>query len=134
MKENEQDKGPLQVRGAVFTKLFRELNKALNIVELLSQCIISNHFWSTCVLCAVCSFVIMPHILAFERLHSCHDTAAPNCVLVCFCGLPTYRDVSPELGHIVVVAAEELGEPTDRPLAAFVHCFITFKVFIVFVD
>lgn len=79
----------------------------------------------------------MPHILAFEGVQICHDMAASNSVHVfvsVFCGLPTYRDVSPELGHIVVVAAEELGEPTDRPLAAFVHCFITFEVLIVFVD
>lgn len=56
------------------------------------------------------------------------------CVCVCCGGLPTYRDVSPELGHVVVVAAEELGEPADGPLAAFVHRFISFKVLIVFVD
>lgn len=48
--------------------------------------------------------------------------------------LLTYRNVSPELGHIVVVAAQELFEPTDGPLAAFVHRFISFKVLIVFVD
>lgn len=55
-------------------------------------------------------------------------------VRACFCGAPTYGNVSPELGHVVVVAAQELGEPADRPLAAFVHCFIPLKVLIVLVD
>lgn len=53
-----------------------------------------------------------------------------------FCGgaRPTYRDVSPELCHVVVVAAEELGEPADGPLAALVHRFVALKVLVVFVD
>lgn len=55
-------------------------------------------------------------------------------VYICFCKAPTYRNVSPEFGHIVVVAAQELGEPADGPLAAFVHCFVSLKVLIVLVD
>lgn len=55
-------------------------------------------------------------------------------VYICFCKTPTYRNVSPEFGHIVVVAAQELGEPADGPLAAFVHCFVSLKVLIVLVD
>lgn len=55
-------------------------------------------------------------------------------VRACLCGAPTYRNVSPELGHVVVVAAQELGEPADRALAAFVHRFIPLKVLIVLVD
>lgn len=47
---------------------------------------------------------------------------------------PTYRNVSPEFGHIVVVAAQELSEPADGPFAAFIHCFIPLKVLIVLVD
>lgn len=47
---------------------------------------------------------------------------------------PTYRDIAPELFHVVVVAAEELGEPADGPLAALVHRFVALKVLIVFVD
>lgn len=47
---------------------------------------------------------------------------------------PTYRDVPPELCHVVVVAAEELGEPADGPLAALVHRFVALKVLVVFVD
>lgn len=46
----------------------------------------------------------------------------------------TYRDVSPELCHVVVVAAEKLGEPADGPLAALVHRFVALKVLVVFVD
>lgn len=58
---------------------------------------------------------------------------------LCLCvlwwlGLPTYRDVPPELCHVVIVAAEELGEPADGPLAALVHRFIALKVLVVFVD
>lgn len=49
-------------------------------------------------------------------------------------GLPTYRDVAPEFGHIIVIGAEELGEPADGPLAAFVHRLISLKVLVVFVD
>lgn len=55
-------------------------------------------------------------------------------VIACVSGLPTYRDVSPELGHVVVIGAEELCEPADGPLTAFVHCLVSLKVFIVFVD
>lgn len=46
----------------------------------------------------------------------------------------THRYVSPEFGHVVVVGSEELGEPADGPFAAFVHRFVSLKVFIVFVD
>lgn len=65
----------------------------------------------------------------------CLHRAMAECWCV-FCGgvRPTYRDVAPELCHIVVVAAEELGEPADGPLAALVHRFVTLKVLIVFVD
>lgn len=54
-------------------------------------------------------------------------------VYVCLYRLHTYRDVTPELGHVVVVAAEELGEPADRPLAAFVNGLVPLEVFVVFV-
>lgn len=65
----------------------------------------------------------------------CVCQAMVECTCV-FCGgvRPTYRDVAPELCHVVVIAAEELGEPADGPLAALVHCFVTLKVLIVFVD
>lgn len=53
---------------------------------------------------------------------------------MCLGRLPTYRDISPKFGHVVVVGAEELCEPTDGSLAAFVHGLISFKVLIVFVD
>ncbi len=88
------------------------------------------------VLAFVVRFVIIPHILVLVEVHIRHNMSACNCfcVLVCLGGLPTYRDVSPELGHVVVVGAQELGEPADGPLAAFVHSFISFKVLIVFVD
>lgn len=46
----------------------------------------------------------------------------------------THRDVSPELGHIVVVDAEKLCEPADGSLAPFVYSLIPLKVLIVFVD
>lgn len=52
---------------------------------------------------------------------------------MCVCSA-TYGDVSPEFCHVVVVAAEELGEPADGPLAAFVHRLVSFKVLIVLVD
>ena len=48
--------------------------------------------------------------------------------------LPTYRDISPKFGHIVVVGSEELGEPTDGPLAAFVNRLVSLKILVVFVD
>lgn len=69
--------------------------------------------------------LVIPHIQ--EHIH--HNTAAR----VCVCSA-TYRDVSPEFCHVVVVAAEELGKPADGPLAAFVHRLISFKVLIVLVD
>lgn len=86
------------------------------------------------------SHVLFAFVLCYRRFcgsarssqHGCVRLRC--CVCVCCGGLPTYRDVSPELGHVVVVAAEELGEPADGPLAAFVHRFISFKVLIVFVD
>lgn len=85
----------------------------------------------------VVCFLIIQHIPAFVEVHIHHDISAFDCFCVCVLflgGLPTYRDVSPELGHIVVVGAEELGEPADGPLAAFVHCLVSLKVLIVFVD
>lgn len=51
-----------------------------------------------------------------------------------FCEALTYRNVSPEFGHVIVVAAQELSEPADGPLAAFIHCFVSLKVLIVLVD
>lgn len=84
--------------------------------------------------CGVC-FVIIPHILPFVEGHIHHNEN--NCMseVVCVLGrLPTYRDISPELGYVVVVGAEELGEPADGPLAAFVHCLVSLEVLIVFVD
>lgn len=72
----------------------------------------------------------MPHIR--RRTSACIKSFF--CVCVCLCGLPTYRDVPPELGHVVVVGAEELGEPTDGPLAAFVHRLVPLEVLVVFVD
>lgn len=83
--------------------------------------------------------VLFAFVLCYRFCGSTHSSQY-GCMCLCFCvcvccgGLPTYRDVSPELGHVVVVAAEELGEPADGPLAAFVHRFISFKVLIVFVD
>lgn len=53
---------------------------------------------------------------------------------MCLRAAPTYRNVSPEFGHIVVVAAQELCEPADGPLASFIHSFIPLKVLIVLVD
>lgn len=66
----------------------------------------------------------------------CRHQAMAECTRVASCGgvRPTYRDVAPELCHVVVVAAEELGEPADGPLAALVHRFVALKVLIVFVD
>lgn len=66
-------------------------------------------------------------------LHILLDISTRNRVTVCLGRLSTYRDVSPELGHIIVIGAEELGEPADGPLTAFVHCFVSLKVLIVFV-
>lgn len=51
-----------------------------------------------------------------------------------FCEAPAYRNVSPEFGHVIVVAAQELSEPADGPLAAFIHRFVPLKVLIVLVD
>lgn len=78
----------------------------------------------------------MLHIFAFVKVHIQHSMPAGNyiCVCVCLSKQPTYRDVSPELGHVVVIGAEELGEPADGPLAAFVHCLVSLKVLIMFVD
>lgn len=53
---------------------------------------------------------------------------------MCVCRPATYRDIPPELGHVVVIGAEELSEPADGPLAAFVHRLISLEVLIVFVD
>lgn len=71
-----------------------------------------------------------------ETFHTFRHTTRAS-AFVCLLwrlGVPTYRDVPPELRHVVVVAAEELGEPADGPLAALVHRFIALKVLVVFVD
>lgn len=95
-------------------------------ITLTDECVCCLHLW-----CVLLSYRTS---FAFVELDIRHDMSACNCVCVCLGGLPTYRDVSPELGHVVVVGAEELGEPADGPLAAFVHCFVSLKVLIVFVD
>lgn len=85
----------------------------------------------------VVRFVIIPHVICFCRsTHPPQYVCMQLCICICNClgRLPTYRNVSPELGHIVVVGAEELSEPADGPLAAFVHCLVSLKVLIVFVD
>ena len=46
----------------------------------------------------------------------------------------SYRNIAPELGHVVVVGAEELGEPADGALAALVRGLVALKVLVVFVD
>ena len=82
----------------------------------------------------VVSLLSYPASFSFVAEHIRWDMSAFNCECVCLGRLPTYRDISPKFGYVIVVGAEELGEPADGSLAAFVHCLISLEVLIVFVD